>query len=321
MQSLALRPPGPAAGPADRAALTKAQRWALADRLAADRLWLVNAGAAVPRPRRGLYAGVGKRAVDIVVALIVLTLTWPLNAVMALVTLATVGRPLLFHQERLGRDGRPFTIVKFRSMRELRDARGELLGEEARVTAFGRFIRRTSLDELLSFWQVLTGRMSLIGPRPLVPEYLGRYSDRHRARLSVRPGLECPPRRLESRERTWQDQFEDDVWYVEHVSAKTDLWAFWQLVRYTFVRGQVSTGGVSARGTFMGYGLDGQAINLDQVPQVYVDEVVREAALAPLGRGEAPCELPGPAASSSSAPTPAPPRSLPARAAAVPVPA
>ena len=186
-------------------------------------------------------------------------------------TLKDVGRPILFEQERVGKDGRIFKLVKFRNMTNERDERGELLPPSQRVTRFGRLMRKTSLDELLNFLSVLKGDMSLIGPRPLVPEYTARYSKRHRMRLSVRPGLECPPRELSDHAWTWQEQFENDIWYVEHVSFRTDCKMMLNLVRFALDRKNSSARASAERGVFVGYDNLGNAISLEQLDQQYVD--------------------------------------------------
>ena len=253
--------------------LTRAQRWYIADRLAAERLPMIDQQCEYVVPADGFYVRYGKRALDVLVSSVALVVTAPLNAVLAIGTLVDVGRPLLFKQQRTGKGGKLFKLVKFRNMRNTTDERGELLPASQRVTMFGKFIRRTSLDELLNFWPVLKGEMSIIGPRPLPPEYEHRYSKRHWMRLSVRPGLECPPRGDLGHVWTWQEQFENDVWYVEHVSFGTDLMMFTNLVRFAFDRKSTEArAGVSKKGVFMGYDLDGNAINLDGVPQEYLDD-------------------------------------------------
>ncbi len=239
--------------------------------LAEERLPLVNAGGAPVRPASGLYVRYGKRAVDIVASAAALAVTAPLNVVAAILTYRDVGSPILFRQKRTGRDGRVFELVKFRNMTNETDANGDLLPPAQRVTRFGRFMRRTSLDELLNFWSILKGDMSLIGPRPLVPEYLDRYSDRHRVRLSVRPGLECPPRIIGDHVWTWQEQFENDIWYVEHVSLRTDLMMAANLVRFALDPKSSFARSVTSRGPFMGYSEDGRAISLAEVDQEYID--------------------------------------------------
>lgn len=256
----------------ERSELTKAMRWHIADRLAQDRLDTINKLHAEVKPRNTFYTRVVKRTLDIIVSGLALLVTFPINLVIGACTYFDVGRPVLFQQERLGKDGRVFKLTKFRNMRDTVDERGELLPSSQRVTEFGKFVRKTSLDELLNFWSIFKGDMSLIGPRPLVPEYEGRYSKRHLARLAVRPGLECPPREDLDHVWTWQEQFENDVWYVEHVSFLTDCHMFWQLVKFTLNRKSAVARATSKRGTFMGYTMDGQAIDMDGVPQSYIDE-------------------------------------------------
>ena len=259
--------------------LTKAQRWAAADRLAEERLPEVNAKSDPVHPSVTLYARYGKRVLDVVISGFALVVTSPINLVAAIMTKKDVGSPILFRQERIGKDGKPFTVVKFRNMTNAVDERGELLRPELRITKFGRMMRKTSLDELLNFWSVFKGDMSLIGPRPLVPEYTNRYSDRHRMRLAVRPGLECPPRSLDCGVRTWQDQFENDVWYVEHVSFKTDCIMMVNLVRFAFDSKSANARADSSRGSFIGYTSNGYAANQECVPPDLIDEVGGEATL------------------------------------------
>lgn len=257
----------------DRDNLTKAQRWELADRLAEDRLPEINASLIDVVPKRGLYARYGKRLLDIVISSVALIVTLPINAVLGIITFFDVGRPIFFVQERTGRDGKPFRLVKFRNMKNTRDARGELLPAEQRVTAFGKFVRASSLDELLNFWSIFKGDMSVIGPRPLVPEYTHRYNKRHLSRLAVRPGLECPPHADIQGVWTWQDQLDNDVWYVEHLSFLTDIKLAARLFRFALDRQSTKARAMSERGTFMGYDIDGHAINLQGVSQEYIDSV------------------------------------------------
>lgn len=253
--------------------LTKAQRWAVADKLAEERLSEVNRNSKPIVPSNTFYAKYAKRIIDIVVSGIALIFTFPFNLVAAIITYFDVGSPLFFKQTRIGKDGKPFTIIKFRNMTNDIDENGELLPPSQRVTKFGKFMRKTSLDELLNFWSVFKGDMSLIGPRPLVPEYTHRYSNRHKARLAVRPGLECPPRSLSHSVRSWHDQFENDVWYVENVSFKTDCKMIANLVRFALDSGNANARANALRGSFIGYGVNGEAINEASVEQYWIDEV------------------------------------------------
>ena len=132
------------------------------------------------------------------------------------------GRPVLFAQERPGLHGKMFRIYKFRSMTNATDEKGALLPSEQRLTSLGRFLRRFSLDELPELFCIFTGKMSVIGPRPLLPEYLPLYSPRHRMRHEMRPGLACVPLRpIETWQ--WYDQFENDIFYIENCSFLLDL--------------------------------------------------------------------------------------------------
>ena len=255
----------------EKSDLTKKMRWEIADRLAAERLDYVNSISESVTPRNTFYTRFVKRTIDIVVSLVVLIITFPINLIIGIITVFDVGFPIFFKQERVGKDGKIFRIIKFRNMKNTKDEKGELLPASERVTKFGRFVRKTSLDELLNFWSILKGDMSLIGPRPLVPEYYHRYSDRHKMRLAVRPGLECPPRKKLGHIWSWQEQFENDVWYVEHVSFKVDCLMVVRLVQFALNRKNSSSRAVAGRGTFMGYDLEGNAINLDGVPKDYIE--------------------------------------------------
>lgn len=256
--------------------LTKAMRWKIADQLAEDRLEIVNQLCPEVQVKNTFYTRYIKRIIDIIVSVLALTITLPINLIICIVTIFDVGKPIFFKQERIGKDGKLFQIVKFRNMRDTRDEHGDLLPPSERVTNFGRFVRKTSLDELLNFWSILKGDMSLIGPRPLLPEHYKRFSNRHRQRFSVRPGLECPPRQIGDHVWTWQEQFENDVWYVEHVSFITDCKMLVNLVRFALDKKSTNARANTTRGIFMGYDLNGTAITLDQVPQEYVDAVVEK---------------------------------------------
>lgn len=248
--------------------ITKAMRWEIADRLAAERLSYVNTLCKVPVFKETFYTKYVKRFLDIIIALCFLIITLPINMVILVITYFDVGRPIFFSQERLGKNGKTIKIVKFRNMRNTRDKNGELLPPEERVTKWGKIVRKTSLDELLNFWSVLKGDMSIIGPRPLVPEYEHRFNKRHKMRMVVRPGLECPPR--SNHVLTWQEQFENDVWYIEHVSFLTDCKMIVYLIRFAFNKKCANARATVGRGIFMGYDMNGEAISMDDVPLEYI---------------------------------------------------
>lgn len=169
------------------------------------------------------YKNFFKRGIDIAVsgsALLVLAL--PLAAIAAWLHFANKGTGAFFFQERPGKGGRIFKVVKFKTMTDERDSSGNLLPDGERLTSLGRFIRSTSIDELPQFWNVFKGDMSLIGPRPLLPKYLPLYSQEQARRHEIRPGItgwaQCHGRNALS----WQKKFELDVWYVDHISFATD---------------------------------------------------------------------------------------------------
>jgi lipopolysaccharide/colanic/teichoic acid biosynthesis glycosyltransferase len=161
---------------------------------------------------------VTKRAVDVVVAAVGLVVTGPLMALVALAVRLRMGRPVLFRQTRPGLHAAPFTIYKFRTMV---DGSGS---DEVRITPLGRRLRATSLDELPSLWNVLRGEMSLVGPRPLLVEYLDRYSPEQARRHDVRPGITGPAQVADRDAVSWADRMARDVWYVDHHSLRVDLW-------------------------------------------------------------------------------------------------
>lgn len=243
--------------------------------LAEERLEHVNAIVEDVHPADNFYVRHGKRAVDIVFSSAALAVTAPLNLVFGICTYFDVGRPILFVQKRVGKDGVLFKLVKFRNMTNEKGPNGELLPASERVTKFGKFMRQTSMDELLNFWSIFKGDMSVIGPRPLPALYLPRYNKRHRMRLAVRPGLECPPRSLDHY-WSWQEQLENDVWYVENVSLKTDVMLFFKLIQYALDRksSEARSEG-DDRGTFFGYDWDGTAITEHEIPEELIERVAR----------------------------------------------
>ena len=184
---------------------------------------------------------------------------------------------LFLSKKELGKNAELFTIYKFRNMTNEKGENGELLPPAERVTKWGKFVRRTSLDELLNFVSILKGDMSIISPRPLPGEYVSRYNKRHAARLLVKPGLECPPRDLSKKTRTWEDQFENDVWYVENMSFKTDLLLLKNIVLFALDKKlSKQRGSILGKGSFIGYNKDGKAINEHEVPLRIVEKVIRD---------------------------------------------
>lgn len=176
-----------------------------------------------------------KRAFDVMVALFGLTLGAPLFLLLATGVAINLGRPVLFKQRRPGRGAVPFVLVKFRTMRDARGPDGRALSDEARLTGFGKFLRSTSLDELPELWNVLVGEMSLVGPRPLLMEYLPLYSADQARRHEVRPGITGWAQVNGRNALSWPERFELDVWYVDHMSFGVDLrilcLTVWRVIR------------------------------------------------------------------------------------------
>ncbi len=164
-----------------------------------------------------------KRALDVGVSAFILVLLSPLLVAVALIVLLQMGRPILFRQQRPGYKGVPFFALKFRSMTDKRDGEGQLLPDGARITRLGALLRRSSLDELPQFWNVLRGDMSLVGPRPLLMQYLDRYTPEQARRHSVIPGITGWTQVNGRNDLAWEKKLALDVWYVDHWSLWLDL--------------------------------------------------------------------------------------------------
>jgi lipopolysaccharide/colanic/teichoic acid biosynthesis glycosyltransferase len=184
-----------------------------------------------------------KRTMDILLSALALLCLAPILAGIALAIRLTMGGPVLFRQTRPGLHGRPFCLLKFRTMTEARDARGRLLDDAQRLTGFGRWLRRTSLDELPELLNVLKGDMSLVGPRPLLMQYLPRYSPEQARRHEVRPGLTGWAQVNGRNALSWEEKFALDVWYVDNRSILLDL----RILLIT-VRQVVTARGITAEG-------------------------------------------------------------------------
>ena len=160
---------------------------------------------------------------DVVVSTAALIVLFPLLAVLAVVVRRRMGAPVLFRQTRPGLDGRPFEMIKFRTMRDAHDEHGHPLSDAERLTAFGRWLRATSLDELPELWNVLKGDMSLVGPRPLLMDYLPLYSPEQMRRHEVRPGVTGWAQVNGRNAIGWEEKFALDVWYIDNRSFWLDL--------------------------------------------------------------------------------------------------
>ncbi|MGO1537318.1 MAG: sugar transferase [Yaniella sp.] len=259
--------------------LNRRMRWEVADELRIAYLAQANARHETVQPVDSFYTRYGKRALDLAISSVALVVTSPVVIVALGATLATSGRPAIFKQQRLGRDGKEFTLVKLRTMRDEYDDDGRPLPGALRVTKVGRLIRRTSIDELLNFWNIFFGDMSIIGPRPLVPEYYGRFSDRHLQRMAAKPGLNCPALRPNDRLGDYEQQFENDVEYVASISFLGDLKLMVRTFRDIFDRDATRTRAASERGSFMGYDEFGRVVTSDSIPSWAIDRVLARNGL------------------------------------------
>ena len=199
----------------------------------------------IPHPKDTLYTRCIKRVLDILLSGIAILVLSPVLLILMLLELIFHGRPIFYMDKRPGKDGTIFEMYKFRSMLNETERDGKHLTPAERITPFGRFLRRTSLDELPGLFNVFNGTMSVIGPRPLMVDYLPLYNERHRYRHCVRPGLACwrigGTDKLTSATWTWNDQFESDIYYVEHVSFLLDAEMVLKTFKILFSRSEMRT--------------------------------------------------------------------------------
>lgn len=193
-----------------------------------------------------------KRLFDLIVAIVLLVLLCIPLLLLAVVIRLRLGSPVLFRQVRPGLHGRPFTMVKFRTMTDGRGPDGALLPDAQRLTSFGRMLRSTSLDELPELWNVLRGEMSLVGPRPLLMEYLPLYTPAQARRHEVRPGITGWAQVNGRNALSWEERFSLDVWYVDHRTFWLDLRILWLTVRKVLVRDGISAQGEATMSKFTG---------------------------------------------------------------------
>ena len=194
-----------------------------------------------------MYKHFFKRLIDFIVVLSVLLVIWPILLIITVwLHFANKGAGAFFFQERPGKNEKIFKIVKFKTMTDERDAEGNLLPDEVRLTKVGRFVRSTSIDELPQLWNVLVGDMALIGPRPLLVRYLPWYTEEEHHRHDVRPGISGYAQSHGRNKVSWDDKLAMDVWYVNHVSLKTDLAIFFKTIKSVILRESVEVAGVEA---------------------------------------------------------------------------
>lgn len=198
------------------------------------------------------YRSVGKRLFDLSVSVPAVLVLAPVGLALGAVARAKLGSPVLFRQKRPGRDDEVFELIKLRTMSDARDASGALLPDDQRLTAFGRLLRRTSLDELPTLWNVVRGDMSLVGPRPLLVEYLERYTPEQRRRHDVAPGITGWAQVNGRNALSWDEKFNLDLWYVENVSLRTDLAILFRTIAQVLGQRDISAEGHATMPEFMG---------------------------------------------------------------------
>ena len=201
-----------------------------------------------------MYKHFFKRVFDFCISLVALIIISPILIVVTIwLHFANKGAGAFFFQKRPGKDAKVFKVIKFKTMTDERDAEGNLLPDEARLTKVGKFVRSTSIDELPQLINVFKGDMSLIGPRPLLPQYLPLYSQEQARRHEVRPGIsgwaQCHGRNAIS----WTEKFKLDVWYVDHVTLWTDIKVIWLTVVKVLKRADINESGQATMEAFNGY--------------------------------------------------------------------
>ncbi len=203
-------------------------------------------------PTSTLYSRTGKRLADLTIAMPLLIISSPILFVLVLIVRVKLGAPVFFRQQRPGLHGKPFTMVKFRTMTDARDAQGNLLPDADRLPPFGKFLRRTSLDELPELWNVVKGDMSLVGPRPLLMRYLERYTPEQARRHEVRPGITGWAQVNGRNAISWEEKFKLDVWYVDNVTIALDLKVISMTLRKVVRSEDINQEGQATMEEFMG---------------------------------------------------------------------
>lgn len=193
-----------------------------------------------------------KRAFDLSFGILLLLLFAPLMALTAIVVRWKLGKPVLFRQLRPGLHGRPYGLIKFRTMTDARDTSGDLLPDAERLTALGKFLRHTSVDELPELINVVRGEMSLVGPRPLLMKYLPLYNPEQARRHNVRPGMTGWAQVNGRNAISWEEKFRLDVWYVDHASFRLDLKVLWLTVLKVLGGGGITQQGSATAEPFEG---------------------------------------------------------------------
>lgn len=191
--------------------------------------------------KKGFYESFIKRPQDFLCAAVAVVVLSPVMAATALSVRIKLGSPVIFRQERPGKDGKLFKLCKFRTMTDEKDSEGNLLPDELRLTSFGKSLRAASIDELPELFNILKGDMAVVGPRPLLTEYLSRYNERQARRHEVRPGLTGYAQAYGRNSLSWEERFEKDLYYVEHVSLRLDLKILFRTIAAVLKREGISS--------------------------------------------------------------------------------
>ncbi|MGP5103037.1 sugar transferase [Psychrobacter celer] len=193
-----------------------------------------------------------KRLFDITAATTALVILSPVYAITAYKVSKNLGSPVLFRQTRPGLNGKPFEMIKFRSMTDATDSNGNLLSNSERLTPFGKMLRATSLDELPELWNVIKGDMSLVGPRPLLMEYLPLYSDEQNRRHDARPGITGHAQVNGRNAISWDEKFKLDIWYVDNQSLWLDIKILFKTVKKVLIKDGINADSVTTMSKFTG---------------------------------------------------------------------
>ncbi|MDB4468556.1 sugar transferase [bacterium] len=193
-----------------------------------------------------------KRVFDILISLFILTLAFPLLLFAVIAIRTTMGSPVFFRQTRPGKNRRPFSIVKLRTMHDRVDVANVSLSDDKRLTSLGKFLRATSIDELPELWNVLRGEMSLVGPRPLLMDYLPLYNERQNLRHTVRPGITGWAQINGRNAISWEEKLEFDAWYTENQSQWLDLKIIWRTIWKVLLRENINEPGHATQSKFTG---------------------------------------------------------------------
>ena len=203
-----------------------------------------------------MYRKYIKRGLDFVLSFIALIVLSPVILVIAILVRIKLGKPVIFRQQRPGKNEKIFTLYKFRTMTDEKDEKGNLLSDEVRLTKFGKFLRSTSLDELPELINILKGDMSIVGPRPLLVEYLSLYNEEQKRRHNVRPGLTGLAQANGRNHITWEEKFKDDIYYIENISLVDDIKIVFKTIKNVIKREGISEEGSATVRKFEGSGKD-----------------------------------------------------------------